>query len=255
MSVWYCIPSKRQFDEAELVLAKWRERGYKIALWVDSALEGIQRKMILKSCDLVLGTEGPYPGYTVAVNALMREVLKDDAEAEWLVTGGDDVEPDPNYTAEQIAEQCSEHFANLHQDSGPGGATFGVMQPTGDRWGDDAHGRARWPTAPAYIDRVLGSPWFGREYVRRMYGGNGPLCQEYTHMFEDEEAQNVALKLGVLWQRRDLTHYHNHWGRGGDQAACPEFLRHVAGDEHWAFSKAIFERRQREGYPGHEPIL
>ena len=87
-----------------------------------------------------------------------------------------------------------------------------------------------------------------------MNGGSGPLWPDYAHMFEDEELQNVAQKLGVLWQRRDLTHLHNHWGLGGDRSKMPEFLREVNSKEHWNHFKAIFEARRATGFPGSEPI-
>ena len=89
--------------------------------------------------------------------------------------------------------------------------TFGVMQATGDRWGEnEPWARAQFPDAPAYIDRICGSPWIGREFARRMNQGKGPFWREYFHMFADEELQCVAQRLGVLWQRRDLTHHHEH---------------------------------------------
>jgi hypothetical protein len=86
--------------------------------------------------------------------------------------------------AKQIAKECTAHF----------GGTFGVMQPTGDRWANGS------------IDRICGSPWLGREFCTRMYHGKGPMYGGYLHMFGDEELQHVATRLGVLWQRRDLTH-------------------------------------------------
>jgi len=130
-------------------------------------------------------------------------------------------------------------------------ATFGVMQPTGHRYGDDAMGRARWPDAPAYIDRICGSPWIGREFARRVNQGRGPWWPEYFHMHVDEELFNVAKGLGVLWQRRDLIHYHDHWGRkvnGAHVEDIPEHLRFVSGAKHWAEAEAIFKRHQANGF-------
>jgi hypothetical protein len=232
MSVWFCIPSARPVAQANPVLEQWRERGYKVALWRDSLKDAwpIHDHMIV----------APYPGYALAVNGLVRSVLALDSDCDWIVTGGDDVMPDPNYTAEEIAVQCSEHFAG----------TFGVLQSTGDRWGDDPFGRARWPDAPAYIDRVAGSPWIGREFCRRVYRGNGPIWPEFWHMFEDEHLQAVAKKLGCFWQRPDLIHYHQHWMRDceGDQAQMPEFLKEVSGCEHWKKSAEIFERLKQGGF-------
>jgi hypothetical protein len=238
MSVWYCIPSARPPRQTEPVLRAWQERGYKTALWVDHFAHV---PVCDRPHDVVMS--GAYPGYAAAVNSLTREVLRFDISAEWLVTGGDDIYPDPNCTAEEIAMQCSQHF----------GSTFGVMQPTGDRWGDnEKHLGAR---GSAYIDRVAGSPWMGSEFCRRMYQGNGPLYEGYFHMGEDEELQAIATKLGVLWQRPDLTHYHDHCLRArADAADRPAFLERAYSAVEWKKYKQLFAERQAAGFPGHEPL-
>ncbi len=133
-------------------------------------------------------------------------------------------------------------------------STFGVMQPTGDRWHEGLGGFTNAP-----IDRVAGSPWIGREFARRMYGGKGPYFPGYKHMFVDEELQRVAEKYGVFWQRRDLTQRHNHWGRGATdkaviEAKIPAHLVQWNTPEHWKESKALFESRKGAGFPGAEPI-
>lgn len=296
MSVWYAIPSKRPTGEVEPLLRLWRERGYRIALFVDWNPPGTPLETREAKGEIMLrggGRFAPsepgrtyapdwnhYPGYAVACNSLIEQILHKDPDAEWIVTGGDDVEPDPNKTAEQIARECSEYFLQ-HARFAPGD-TFGVMQPTGDRWGQHdiagGHHFEKWPDQPercihcgqgadaprhmigAYIDRVCGSPWIGREFARRMYQGNGPYWPEYTHMGVDEELQEVALKLGVLWQRPDLTHYHNHWGRPrggakyGDQANMPAFLEHANSGPEWDRYKRILTARRAAGFPGHEPL-
>jgi hypothetical protein len=217
MSTWLAIPSKRPLYEVVETLALWREMGYKIALLRDPG-EGIQ-------CDLLL--EQRYPGYGAAINTLASHVFAADPDADWIVTGGDDTLPDSAFSAQAIADQCTEHFHG----------TFGVMQPTGD-----GHG----------IDTICGSPWLGREFCRRMYGGRGPYWEEYRHLFDDTELQQVALKLGVLWQRPDLTHKHNHWSWTGKP--MPEFLQEANSIEHWNKNEALFKRRSALGFPGHEPL-
>ncbi len=157
--------------------------------------------------------------------------------------------------------ECFEHFVNPH----PGGcfldATFGVMQPVGDRWGDTPASRKQYgENRGAYIDRIAGSPWFGREWVKRAYGGNGPMFAGYRHMYADEELLEVATKLGVYWPRRDLIQLHQHWGRRpGDEFAtmadCPDFLHQVNTPQHWHESQKIFVERKAAGWPGHEPLL
>lgn len=257
MSVWLCIPSARPANEAKECLDSWKAMGYKIALWIDDYRERANYP------DAVLASGPKYPGYARAVNTLIAHVMSVvDPQAEWFVTGGDDVWPDQYRRPEDIASECYWHFGGppipLDQPI-PGGyqsrATFGVMQPTGDRWHE---GKGGFTNAP--IDRVCGSPWLGREFCRRINQGLGPLWCEYRHMFVDEELQNVAEKYGVLWQRPDLRQEHRHWGRGATDDAIlndpkiPEHLEKWNTSEHWQSAKAIFQRRKQEGFPGSEPI-
>jgi len=225
MSVWYCIPSARPVQEAQKCVDAWRAQGYKVALWRDQ-VDGID-------CDMLVVSK--YEGYAEAVNALVREVLAIDPSCSWIVTGGDDVYPDQSKRADEIANECCEAFK-------PG--TFGVMQPTGDRWGEDEN-------KSAYIDRVAASPWIGRDFCERAYGGNGPLWAAYTHMFVDEELWYVAKLFGVYWERRDLKHVHQHWARDGKQS-MPDFLVKVNSPEHWDKYRKLFENRKAAGFPGHE---
>lgn len=251
MSVWYCIPSKRPPEEAEPILKLWRERGYRLAVIRDVVDLNLSPELTFFTKPIW----GVYPGYPAAVNYLVREVIREDAGAEWLVTGGDDIEPDLNHSAEEIARQCTAHFHELHVNRTCEHAheTFGVMQPTGDRWGN--HERHMGQLGSAYIDRVCGSPWMGREFCKRMYQGNGPLFEGYFHMGEDEELQTVAQKLGVLWQRPDLIHLHRHWARPRSMREdMPAFLERANSPEEWRKYKDLFQQRQAAGFPGHEPL-
>jgi hypothetical protein len=67
---------------------------------------------------------------------------------------------------------------------------------------------------------------------------------------------DVAMKLGILWQRPDLIHYHEHWGRKPDATTddMPEFLKAANSTEEWNKAKALYERRRAAGFPGHEPL-
>lgn len=244
MSVWLCIPSAREAKYALTCVIAWQLRGYRVAL--------LRTQPDPVDCPIAADYEiiAPYQGYAAACNRIIKEIMERDPDAEWFVTGGDDTFPDQWKTASEIAAECRAYFGA--QLLGFGLNTFGVMQPTGDRWGQNEIGP--WPRGSAYIDRVCGSPWLGREFCQRAYGGRGPYWEEYQHMFLDEELQNVALKLGILWQRPDLTHFHAHWGRDGNAAAMPSFLAPVNTQEHWTKSKAIFERRRAGGFPGHEVI-
>lgn len=274
MSVWLCIPSKRPPEEAEQVFRVWRERGYKIALWRDEYESAF---------DSYIQVIGAYPGYARAVNDLALRCLRAQPDCDWIVAAGDDTLPDPNKSADEIARECSEHFLDrawpkcwhwpagktLEEAIADGSAhqekqrlwsaanadtyrTFGVMQPTGDRDFGDAQG--------PYIDRVAGSPWLGREFCLRINQGNGPLWPGYFHMGVDEELQALAIKCGVFWQRPDLTHFHQHWGRPrpgermGQASRRPAFLDRANSAKEWIAYKKLLKERQEAGFPGSEPL-
>lgn len=241
------LPSARPVAEVNARMDKWRAQGYKVALWRDAAKDwfGTNRTAYWQDCDA--GFERPiadttivsrwYPGYSEAVNYMADWILGTlDPHCDWIVATGDDTDPDPNHAADNIAFQCGEYFIS----------TFGVMQPTGDDW-RDAQGRI--------IERIAGSPWLGREWCLRINGGRGPLWPEYTHCFADEELQHVATKLGVFWQRPDLTHYHDHWARPrGNPADMPAFLSEATSPQHWQKYGQLFTERLAAGFPGHEPL-
>lgn len=216
-TVWYAIPSARPVAEAEMHLAKWRALGYKLAIFRDH-VESV-------SCDLEL--RGTYPGYYAAINRLVAQILKNDPDAQWIVSGGDDTDPDLSHTPGDIATQCVAHF----------GGTLGVMQPTGDRWGDRGH---------VYAENVAGSPWLGREWCERAYQGKGPVCEEYRHYYGDEELQVVAKMLGRFEQRQDLIHYHDHYLRS--KGVRPRF--HANANRLFAADGAIFKARKGRSFPG-----
>jgi hypothetical protein len=219
MRAWFCIPSARPAHEANIVLRQWNEMGYGIALWRDDA-----KTDSAMWCNLRL--TGAYPGYAQAVNALAKEVLARDPGCRFVVCGGDDTEPDPTHDPDTIVDQCIARF----------GGTFGVMQPTGDRWADGS------------IDRIAGSPWMGREWCERANGGLGPLRPEFTHMFVDQCLMDTAVKCGVFWQRPDLTHLHRHFMRQGEtvkQVRPPAHLAKWNTPIHWAEMQAIYLRLKR----------
>ena len=270
MSVWFAAPSARPVAEVNARMDKWRDMGYKIALWRDPPEDDVIAEQVLV---------GRYPGYAVALNMLAADVLRRDRSCDWIVAAGDDTDPDPAKRANDIARECSLYFLRrsfvavaerygLTNDTTPEHlrfnparatalkderlrklpqTTFGVMQPTGDPWADH-QGRI--------IERIAGSPWLGREWCKRAYGGKGPLWPEFYHCFADEHLQNVAIKLGIFWQRPDLTHYHDNWARKrGDILDMPEFLRIANSSEHWRESKTIFERLKAGGFAEANDLL
>ncbi len=251
--VWLAIPAARD-EGAGSTVHLWREKGYGIALFREDFRPPIK-------ADICVNTLS-YCGYARTVNFLAKLVLEEDSDCDFIVAGGDDTDPD-RHDPEQIARECTEHFGQyLGGFTQPRGElrTFGVMQPTGDRWGDSEWARRTWPEAPAYIDRIAGSPWLGRAWCTRVNGGKGPLWPEYVHMFVDEELQHVAKLLGVFWQRQDLTHFHHHISRKGDRVdwaqgrrVMPDFLVEPNTSAHWQKYRDLFMARKSAGFPGHEP--
>jgi hypothetical protein len=259
LSVWFVLPSARPHPEAEPILSLWRNRGYRIGLWRDPGTEEhFQECLIIRK----------YQGYAHAVNALVNTVLEVDPECSWIVTGGDDTTPDPNHTAQEIAEQLAAHF----------GGTFGCCQPIADDWGHDRNAHAYSPNTAgrciqcgqgkdaarhmtgSYISRVAGSPWMGREFCQRINQGTGPLHEGYFHCGSDEELQAIAIKYGCFLQRPDLLHNHLHWGRAkpgeamGHQSDMPDFLKRANSAAEWNKYKALFAQREAAGFPGSEPL-
>jgi len=270
MSVWLVLPSALPPEQADECFRLWHQQGYKLCIQRDPG-------HIYDSQYAHIMMERPYRGYPEAVNYLAKGVLADDLECNWIVAAGDDTHPDMRHTAGEIEYQCGRYFgeqqgrfrmenvicAMVNARSGeftdltgqqPSArnyySTFGVMQPTGDRWGDDAYARAKWPEAPAMIDRICGSPWMGREFCLRINQGKGPLCELFWHNWADETLQNVAIKYGCFWQRRDLIHYHNHSRRKGGQWAPHQ--KHFDAD--YVKMKPVFEALKAAGFPGSEPL-
>ena len=187
--------------------------------------------------------QAKYEGWGASMNFLSRKVFDAIAtRCDWVVAASDDIYP--IRTLEPKRSRFS--WATLRRsapaipDGVCGGidadaaaspsarmpwSTFGVMQPIGDL--------KAWPASR--IDRICGSPWLGREFCRRMYQGNGPFWPEYRHMFDDEELFEVSKRMGVLWQREDLTHRHEHWGRKtlATRADIPPHFIQANSPEQW----------------------
>ncbi len=241
--VWHCIPSARPVALVNKHVKLWQSKGYKVALLRDDPRHEAHDANLVMSA-----LPDGYRGYAKSVNALIAFILERDPACEWFVTGGDDTDPDPAHTAEEIAIECCMRFRN-GKISPPdlGSALFGVMQPTGDRY------------AQGSIDRIAGSPWIGREFARRVYKGNGPYWHEYTHFFLDNELKEVAEKYGVYWPRPDLIHLHRHFLRASDALdsgtaprPVPAHLREANSPRHWARYKQLFDFRRAAGFPGSE---
>jgi hypothetical protein len=218
--VWYAIPSA-SVERCRKTLPAWRAKGYKIAV-----LQNQERGEI--PADIVEWSD-TYPGWSESINILCRRIVPKTADI--VVSGGCDMLPDPNHTAQELAEQFYQHF--------PDG--FGVMQPHGDEY----------MNAKEYC----GSPFLGRAWIDKMYGGNGPMFGGYRHNWGDVELYWVAKCIGRLWSRPDLTHFHAHFNRAGASGAeaPPEWwIRNV--HRHDKHDVELFISRKWLRFPGHEPV-
>jgi hypothetical protein len=213
--VWLAIPSA-SVERCCASLPAWRERGYRIAV-----LQNRERGDI--PADVVVWRDA-YPGWAASVNLLCRTVVPGDAPV--VVTGGDDMLPDPDHSAGELLTQFLERFPD----------TFGVMQPTGDPFMNAAE--------------YCGSPWMGRAWIDSAYRGNGPMHAGYRHNWADHELFHVAQGLGALWTRPDLCQHHAHFSRTNEAPPAYWTQQVAAHDE--ADVKHFIARRWL-GFPGHEP--
>lgn len=228
--IWYGIPTANP-ERAIATLKKWRSAGYKTAVLIDeptipSTTEAQGPLLKALGDDIVnqIVVMPRYEGYYRSVQ-IIREAIREKLGdlPDILVCGGDDMDPDPNRHPQEIAEEC---FARY-----PDG--YFVMQPVGD----DLKG----------TDKICGSPWFGKEWLRRAYGGNGPFSTRYFQYYGDEELRNVAEAQQVLWQRKDLVQYHHHYIRQDG----PKKTDYQAKNENLYFKKdgEVFKSRKERGFP------
>lgn len=222
--VWVCLPSANP-EAARAATTRWHKMGYKVALLLNGCAAGAE----VPDADF-LCSWSTYPGWGNAINYLARTARL--ADARVVVGAGDDMYPDPNIRAHAIATQFVERFPDL----------IGVMQPTGDRWGDSPTG--------VISERICGSPWMGRNFIDLWNCGRGPFWSEYYHFYADEEMHDVTLAEGILWQRKDLTHHHEHWSRNGTPR--PDYMAPVFA--RYGKDKVVFDRRKASGFPGHRPL-
>lgn len=248
MSVWFAIPTVGPVAQAGPIIAKWKERGYKIAL-----LRQGETNEMENISDIWMPT-ATYLGWARSVNILCRKILQLDPEMQWIVTGGDDQLPEHRYHANYISNRCGVYFGLEAERRGellgqPHSSskqdTFGIMQPTGDKYSGNKK------TGVPDILHSAGSPWMGRKWIETAYKGKGPLCEEYFHYFPDLELQRVATKLGVFWQAEEFAQVHLHWSRE-KEGKLPKYMEGSYGryDE----DKFTYDHREKHGFPGHEPL-
>lgn len=212
--VWFVIPSASP-EKCRKVLPLWRERGYRTAV-----LQNFERGDI--PADIVEWYDS-YPGWPESVNTLCRSIVP--ASCNLIVTGGDDMLPDPNHTAQELSSQFFQRFRD----------GFGVMQPHGDEF--------------LSAKRYCGSPFIGRTWFETMYAGRGPMYGGYHHNYADNELFWVARGLGALWERPDLSHFHDHFTRSGSPQ--PRYWDSVKSKD--LSDCLLYYARVHEHFAGHAP--
>lgn len=209
--VWAVWPTVH-LELSRAQIQKWKSLGYKVAVLVNPP----HCNQDLPEADMVV-VQSEWKGFPLAANVLCAE-----AHGDIVAVVGDDVFPDPHRNAQEIGEEFQERFPDL----------FGVMQPTGDKYGC-------W-------DRCAVSPWIGRKFINEAYGGIGPYWPGYYHYFSDEELQAYAEQLGVFQQREDLCQYHDHWQREKG-VKRPKHLRKAKLQ--WSQDRWTFKIRKAKGFP------
>lgn len=205
-----CFPSCNP-ERARRAGERWSSRGYEVYIAAETGFPEVS--------GAVLVIKPRYSGYWAECNELVGLAALHGCDVFVLI--GDDMDPDPTKTAAEIGAEYLQRF--------PDG--YGVMQPL-DR--PDRRFRG-----------ICGSPWFGRGWLERAYGGRGPTWAEYRQFFGDQELHRVAKREGVLWLRDDLYQEHHHWLWGAE----PKTDYQQANDRHWKADEALFHVRRQQGFP------
>lgn len=223
--VWYAVPTAAKPEYSRPCFDAWRDMGYKVAiLFEGEAQHALQAD--LKLC------EPPYRGYGMSVNRLAKAVLEHDPDCQIVVSGGDDVYPCQTKRADKIAAEFIEHF----------GGTLGVMQPHGDELHHTHDGKGY------ILDTAAWSPWMGREWCERAFMGRGPMHPGFYHYWSSTNLQDVAVWLGLYWQRADIIQRDDNWKRSARaHLGRPPYL--YKAKAMGAADYALYKRLQDEGYP------
>lgn len=220
--VWLGLPSAN-IGMAKKTFPEWKSRGYKIAVICPDRL--YDEYIPITDIAIKESKNFGYSGWPKSVNIICKELHNVDI----VIAAGDDMYPDKNYTAEELRIQFINHF----------NGTFGVMQPTGDKFGS---------LACPECEQICGSAWLGRDFRNKINKGNGPMWEEYWHMYADTELYQVAKKYNCLWIREDLNQYHEHRLRKTHnfKPTIPSGNTKLAHD--------IYYRRKNENFLNSEPI-
>jgi hypothetical protein len=222
LNCWVVFPSATTI-KADAAVDAWSARGYRTLIYQDIGAF---------ACRADIVRFGRFPGYYRIINELVEAALCEGADV--VTCAGDDMLPDPDFTAEEIGTAYLKQFPNGE----------GVLQACGDPQGPDDRGVAA-------AARICGSPTFGREWIMRSYKGNGPFYTGYHSYYGDEDLWNVAQAHQALWLAPQFIFKHLHWSFG-HMERTPYQKRN--SDQHWFSDAELFCNRKAMGFPGSELI-
>ena len=164
-----------------------------------------------------------YDGYYRSMNTVCQWLVRE-MKADIVVCAGDGIMPDTRYPAWGLGGMFVQKFPN----------GLGIMQAIGHRWqadrGPGQYNFHDWPST----ERRCESPWIGREFILRAYGGRGPYSDAYAQYYGDAELHDVAQKMGVLWRNENVAQRSIHWsqvgGPEGTEAQHQNYVKHYEND-------------------------
>lgn len=211
MNIWAVWPSAEPSLREENI-KRWQKMGYRVAI-----SDGEDCKTRANRFVKIV----PYKGYAHAINVLIAAVSPD-----IVVAGSDDVWPDPDHTAQEIAAMFMERFPDMD----------GLMQPNKGNKRDPGLVKAPWAI----------SAWLGWRFIDRV---PGPYHEGYFHVGCDAEILGVARKRGVVWVNNDLAQFHNRW----NHVRKIRRPAHLAGAyAHKKADLALYCRRRDAGWVDYE---
>ena len=212
-------------------IKNWVRMGYSVFSYCDNkeTLNDFGIRLVADNliCCHLEGVE--YKGYWWACNKLINKLFSH-GSSDIVVLAADDMDPDPNKTAQEIGREYFERF--------PDGE--GIMQPCGDTGGEMMDGKYA-------AERICGSPWFGYGWFKAGRFNGKATPEEFFHFYGDEVIKEVAEREGLLWMRKDLCQKHHHWSFYQNVERTKYQERNSR--EHWQHDKDLFFKLKELGFP------
>jgi hypothetical protein len=213
MIIWAVIPSTDPARANEMS-ERWSARGYRTCLVINKELVPPSMKSSMRAHQVFL--VGGYEGWFRTMNFCCG-VLFTQGQADVVVCSSDRILPSETGTAHEIATAFALKF--------PGGV--GVMQPT-------KHGCPK---------DDLQSPWIGKPFWYKTYGGRGPFYERYFQYFGNRELYAVAQRMGALWEHEGIA-------QPRIPQDAPDFYQKHNRAEYFDKDASTFKEREAENFIG-----